>query len=258
LTTPGLTVGLVGFGRFGSLAAKFIAKEAKVLIYDKRKKIGPVSRRRIRWGPLSEVAAQEVVILAVPVSALRDTLRSISPFLRRNSLVLDVCAVKTKPAQWMRAILPAHVTLLGTHPLFGPSSVKRSVRGQRIVLCPIRISDRLLRSVTQVFTSRGLEVIRMAPKAHDKMISETLHMTQLIGRMVGRAGLQRWARSTPMYDSLVGLADVAKEDTLGMFIDLWKFNPYADTSSNALWRAHREIHDLVNTKRKMNRHDIDS
>jgi len=257
LKKPGLTFGLVGYGRFGKLAARLIAKEANVLVHDKRKELGKLPGN-VRQASLPEVAAQSVVILAVPTSALKHSLHAIARFLRPHALVLDVCSVKAKPAGWMRDILPAHVNLLGTHPLFGPSSVTRSVRGHRIVLCPIRISGRMLNTVTQVLTNRGMEVLTMVPRLHDRMIAETLFLTQFIGRMVSRAHLRRWTCSSPTYDKLLKLVEVADRDSLGLLIDLWNFNPFADKSSDALWRAHSEMRDLLNTKKKRDRSEIDS
>lgn len=134
-----VTLGLIGYGRFGRLAARYLARHAPVLVYDKHSRALPSGRGRIRRGSLVDVASQPVVVLAVPISSLRTVLRSIRTHVLPGALIIDVCTVKVKPVQWMKDYLPPSVYLLGAHPLFGPDSDCGTVRGQHIVLCPVRL-----------------------------------------------------------------------------------------------------------------------
>src|SRR5271169_3496620 len=94
------SIGLIGYGRFGRLAARYCAHEAVVHVHDPG--VAVRSSGRIRRASLAHAASQPVVILAVPVSALRGVLRAIRPFVRPGGLVVDVCAVKTLPLEWMK------------------------------------------------------------------------------------------------------------------------------------------------------------
>ena len=230
-------VGLIGYGRFGKLAARFIARRANVLVYDARKRYGRFPSHRIKAASLAEVAAQSIVILAVPISSLQRTLSSLTPSLQPKALIVDACSVKVKPVQWMKQMLPKHVNILGAHSLFGPDSVSRSLRGRTVVLCPVHIPHKLLADVKHVLRKRGLHVLQMTPDEHDRMMAETLLLAQYIGRLVGAAGLKRWDHSTVHYERLMSLVDAAQRDSVQLFKDMWRYNPHASYLKHALARA---------------------
>lgn len=222
-----MTIGLIGYGRFGRLTAKLLARHARVYVYDTRRVRGKSLPRNIEIKPLTIVASQKLVVLAVPISALESALREIRPFVNPGALVLDVCSVKSRPVRWMRHILPHSTNILGTHPLFGPDSVSSSLRGRKIVLCPVRIPEPLLRRVKKVLGGEGLEVSIMTPAEHDRMVAETLLLTQYVGRLVHWTGVQKWRRSTLHYEKLLDLVHVAERDSVELFKDMWNYNPYA-------------------------------
>jgi prephenate dehydrogenase len=235
-----VAVGLVGFGRFGKFIADRIAEESDVFVFDSVRGIRTTSTR-IHSAPLHIVASQSIVLLAVPVSALRTTLRSIRTFVQPSSLIVDVCAVKTKPVEWMKALLPKHVQILGTHPLFGPDSARESLAGHRIYLTPVRISAARLRHVIREMKAQGLLVEILGASKHDKLMAETLLLTQFIGRYVARADLPRHENSTKSYHDLMRIVNIAESDTRELFHDMVRYNPYAKKSIAKLDRAQRKL-----------------
>ncbi len=239
-----LTIGLIGYGRFGALAARHLSKYAPVLVYDRRTRRVPRTRR-IRPANLDLVAAQPVVILAVPISALRESLRAIRQMVTPGALVIDVCTVKAVPVRWMREMLPRSVRILGSHPFFGPDSAQHSLRGHRIVLTPVRIPARMLRTVTSLLQREGLVVVRMTPDRHDRMVAETILLTHYLGRLVHLAGLHRWDHGTRSYANLLGVVDVAMNDTLQLLRDVWSYNAHTASLARSLRRAERKLSRLL-------------
>jgi len=231
-------IGIIGFGRFGNVAARLCARIATVYVYDPRFKRGRVRMAGVSVRSIDEVASQEVVILAVPVSALSSVLSTIAPCVRPGSLIVDVCAVKVLPVQWMKDLLPESVSIIGSHPLFGPDTVHDSAKGHRIVLVPARVTRNALRKAARFLRSHGLVVDLMSADEHDRMIAQTLLVTQFVGRMVGKAQLPVWNGSTRTYQTLRGLVGVAERDSEQLLLDMWKFNPYAPRVSRALLRSH--------------------
>jgi prephenate dehydrogenase len=236
-----VTIGLIGHGRFGKLTAKLLARHANVYVYDSRRIRGQLPARKIQVRPLSVVASQELVVLAVPISALEATLHDIRPFVNPGALVLDVCSVKVQPVRWMRKILPRSSNVLGTHPLFGPDSVSGSLRGRKIVLCPVRIPEPLLRRVCEILKREGLEVSVLTPSEHDRMVAETLLLTQYVGRLIHWTGVQKWKRSTLHFEKLLDLVHVAERDSVELFRDMWNYNPYAARVRRKLDLARRRL-----------------
>jgi prephenate dehydrogenase len=235
-----MTVGMIGYGRFGRLAASWIAREADVFVYDSAGGIAPQSGDRIFPVSLEVAARQEVVILAVPVSLLKGVLREIRTLVAPGSLIIDVCAVKTQPVQWMKRLLPLTAEILGTHPLFGPDSVENSLEGHRIVLCPVRGKPETWNAAVKLLRSYGLVVEIMEPDAHDRMMAETVFLTQCIGRWVDAAGLGDSDSGTVHYKRLRGIVQVARNDSFELLCDMWQYNRHAR-------RVARRLGDSWNT-----------
>ena len=236
-----MTVGLLGYGRFGKLAARYISQHADLLVHDPLHPPGSSGRRRTRFVSLAEAAAQKVLVLAVPVSALEDALRMVRPHVRPGALVIDVCAVKAQPARWMRALLPRNVRILGTHPLFGPDSASRTLNGRTIVLCPVRIPPALFLRVRRILRRKGLITTVMSVGEHDRMAAETIFLTQYLGRMVGQAGLGRWPEVTFNYRNLLTLIGVAQRDSFTLLADMARYSRRGERVVEALKRSQKNL-----------------
>lgn len=232
-----MTIGLIGYGRFGRFAAHHLVRHVKVLVHDPAVQRRPAGERGIVFGSLSEAASQTVVLLALPVSEMKAVLRRIREIVRPGSLVVDLCAVKEQPVRWMKEMLPAGVRILGTHPLFGPDSASRTIRGHHIVLCPVRISRQELDAVRKRLLRAGLVSLVMTARRHDRMMAETILLTQFMGRVVLRASLRRWPAFTDNYRNLLSLVDVARHDTRQLFADMVRFTRHGKVVIRCVGRA---------------------
>ena len=143
-----------------------------------------------RPASLAQVCGLDAVILSVPISAFKQTLSKIGPMLKPDTLVADVCSVKEYPVRWMREQLPETVSILATHPMFGPDSAAESLKNSKIVLCKERIDDRLYNRIKHYLESRGLIVIEASPDEHDRQIAVSLALTHFIGRSLSEFGAE--------------------------------------------------------------------
>ena len=218
-------IGLIGYGRFGKLAARKLKKYFKVCVFD------PQSSKTYEDGlePVSiDVAAgKELVILAVPVNQMPSLLKEIAPLVKPDSLICDVCSVKEQPVQWMLNLLPPYVNILGTHPLFGPDSATINLSGKIIFFCPVRIKREMLEAVRGALTQQSLVVHDLSPTEHDLLMAKTLFITHLVGRSLTNLELPNTIYSTQNYKQLRELISVAENDTDELFIDMFHYNRYA-------------------------------
>lgn len=235
------TIGLIGYGRFGEFVAPLLAGRARVVVYDARRRKPVRYPRGVRKGDISEVARQDVVLLAVPVSEIRGVLLRIRPYLRPGSLVVDVCAAKAAPVRWMTRIVPQGVGILGTHPLFGPDSAAGGLRGLTVVLCPVRIGGVQLSTVLTELHRAGLETIFMNPDDHDRMMAETILLSQYVGRLVNRARATRWPPLTRNYAHLLSIVQTVRNDTVGLFADMVRYNVHGKQLLRRLTAAQRDL-----------------
>lgn len=219
------TMGIVGFGRFGRFAASHLRNYFDLSVFDRDDRLAEAQEIGVRIEPLQKVAKSSIVLLCVPISQIRSVLMEIVPHLVENSLVVDTCSVKGYPVFQMETILPSHVEILGTHPLFGPDSAARGLQGKKIVLCPIRIRD--LSTVKSFLNRLGLNVLISSPQNHDCLMASTQVIVQFLGRAFLEIGLTRQDMATPGYETLINILDVVQNDTWELFRDLQTFNRFA-------------------------------
>jgi len=219
------TLGLIGFGQFGRLAASLLAPTFDIVVCDTAALDGDIRAAGLRPGSLEEAASCEVVVIAVPVSAMEAVFKAISPHLRPGALVVDVGSVKVLPVKWMLESLPAHVDIVATHPLFGPQSARTGLEGQRLVVCPVR-GDRHHR-IVELAQSLGLTPSIATPEEHDREMAYVQALTHLIGRALVNLEIPDEMLKTRSYQHLLDLCGLVGGDSFELFRAIQTQNPYA-------------------------------
>jgi prephenate dehydrogenase len=221
------TIGIIGFGRFSQLMIRHLSKDLAVTVYDRQHRTEAISHLGGHAGSLSETCGQDIVIPAVPISAMKSMLEQIGPLLKPDSIVADVCSVKVYPVKWMMTLLPPQVAILATHPMFGPDSAADALSGRKIVLCRQRIDTERYDCIRQYLQFRELVVIEATPDEHDRQIADSLALTHFIGRSLAEYGAPPLTIDTEGYKRLLHTLETVTNDTWELFVDMHKFNPYA-------------------------------
>ena len=224
IEVPAKTVGIVGFGAFGRLIAEKIKGDFDLRAYDP----ACVGReeRGVRLVSLEEVAACDIIILAAPVSSFTELLTRIAPLCSPGTLILDVGSVKVHPAEIMERVVPDHVEVIATHPLFGPESARHGIKGLKIAICPIRgTSHRPLARYLR--KSLGLEVIMTTPHDHDREAATVQGLTHLIAKVLMAMGPLPTRMTTRSFDLLIEAISMVQNDAPEVFEAIEKANPYA-------------------------------
>ena len=133
-------------------------------------------------------AVADVVVVSVPIDVTEAVIRAVGPHLREDALLMDVTSVKEAPMQAMLEATTASV--VGTHPMFGPSV--HTLQGQRVVICRGR-GDTWADWVAQSFAARGLVITETTATQHDRAMSVvqvlTHFQTQVQGLTLSRLGV---------------------------------------------------------------------
>ena len=238
-------IGIIGFGRFGRLMAGYLAEDFEVKAFNRSDKSAEIKEAGAIPATLAEACGQEVVILSVPISTMRETLKAIAPLLRPDALVVDVCSVKVYPVEWMMTALPPSVSLLATHPMFGPDSAAQSLHDRKIVLCNVRIDDARYQTVKDYLTGKGLNVIETTPEEHDRQIAVSLSLTHFIGRSLEEFGARELIIDTEGYKRLLHILGVVTHDTWQLFMDMHQYNPYARENRQAFMAAMARVEEKL-------------
>ena len=221
-------IGLVGFGRFGKLIIRHLSSDFEFYIYDKKNKKKEIRKNNATPATFNEACRQDIVILAVPISDMENTLKNIKNLLKKNSILIDVCSVKEYPVKLMKSILPKHVQILATHPMFGPDTAADTLDGRKIVLCKVRIQNKIYSQIKRFLESRQLNVIETTPEKHDEEIAKSLVLTHFIGRSLMAMGISNLSIDTQGYKKLMEVLETVKHDTLQLFEDMNKHNRFSN------------------------------
>jgi prephenate dehydrogenase len=238
-------IGILGFGRFGKLMAQYLARDFDVLVYNRSDNADAIIASGAKPASLEEACRQKMIILSVPISVFRVTLETVAPLLNPDALVIDVCSVKEYPVRLMKDLLPEGVSILATHPMFGPDSAADALQGRKIVLCAERINDSVYQKIKSYLMSKGLVVIEATPEAHDRQIAVSLALTHFIGRSLAEFGATPLDVDTEGYQRLLHVLGVVENDTWQLFEDMNTYNPYAAESRSEFMAAVERIHQRL-------------
>lgn len=214
------TLSIIGFGAFGQLIARHLRPHLELSVCD------PC----VRPNDLPQVdparaARADIVVLAVPLPQLEAVLRAIAPHLRPGSTVIDVGSVKVEPARLMLDLLPDHVGIVASHPLFGPASAAGGIAGHRIAWCPLR--GRGHRWLAAFLKAKGLQVILTTPDQHDRDMAVVQGLTHLIARSLSRLGPLPRHMATRSFAMLAEAAAMVQDDSPELLATILKANPHA-------------------------------
>lgn len=223
-----MKVGIIGFGRLGKLIARYLKEDADIIVCDLNDIKSEANELGVEVGTLDEVCACPIVIPFVPISAFEEVIIKIKDKLKAGTLLVDVCSVKELPVESMLKHLAPEIQILATHPMFGPDSARETVFGHKIVLCPVRIEDKLYNDIKRYLNGHGLKVIESTPQEHDRQISHSLVLAHFIGRTLMDTGAERQEIETLGYKRLMKILGVVQNDTWQLFVDMNKYNRFAD------------------------------
>jgi len=259
------TIGIIGFGRFGSLAASILGKQATVFIY--QEKITLEIKKRVKkinahLASLEELANCDYIIIAVPISKTELMIKKLAPIVKPGTLVMDACSVKTYPCQWLKKYLPKDIETMGTHPMFGPVTTKFDFNAQtwvladkQIVLCPLRISEKKLQEIKKFLEGLGLEVIITTPADHDKQNAKTLSLVHFLGRALVKAKIKEQKIFTPGYTDLLKIIPHTASDNWQLFFDMHNYNPFALDIRRKFISACKDLEEKIIKSQSSNEFD---
>ena len=219
-----MTVGVYGMGRFGRLWAELLSRNFRVLAANRSPVADPPEG--VTMVEAEDLGECRALFLCVAISAVPSVLERISPHLRSGQLVADTCSVKLQPVAWMSEALPEGVQILGTHPMFGPDSLRNREGALPLVLSPVRVEGETYATWREHFHALGMDLYEMSPEEHDRQAAYTQGITHLIGRILADFGVPDSKIGTLGYRRLQQVMEQTCNDPYQLFLDLQHYNPY--------------------------------
>ncbi|GAB4579770.1 MAG: hypothetical protein Fur0022_25090 [Anaerolineales bacterium] len=237
-------IGIIGFGRFGRFWAETLAPFHDVWVTDHHQPMNEPTN----YLPLPELCARaDTLFLCVPINQIKQVVQDIQPYLRAGMTVFDTCSVKSYPARVMTESLVevGNLTLIASHPMFGPDSAARGVAGLPIVVWPLAGDREMYRAWVEFFAGLGLVTVEISPDEHDRLAAYSQGITHYMGRVLDELKLRPTPIDTQGFKTLLSLIEQTCNDSLELFHDLQHYNPHTQAMRLALEAALNRVYDRL-------------
>ena len=239
------SVGIIGFGRFGKVLANILQRGFAIKAYDP-KPAGPFPG--VQFLDLDTVLNEKVVFIAVPIRHFESVIADISTKLKKETTLIDVCSVKSYPVNIMLKILPDHIGVIATHPMFGPDSYM-SNSNLKMMINNTRDLHNQYSFWKRFFSDQGIQIIEMTPDQHDRLAAKTQGVTHFLGRMLKEFGIKKTNIDTQGFRDLLDLVGQTCNDTWELYADLQLYNPYTEDMVEKLKASTNKLDNQLNELR---------
>lgn len=231
---------IVGYGRFGRAMAGLLDDGGyTVFATDPQAKV-PAERALPEGG----LAGVRVVIFSVPVLTVDSALAALAPSLGPEQLVIDVSSVRAPAEEAMGRHLGERVPWIGTHPLFGPSSLAMGERPLRVVVCPNPLHPDAASRARALYTSIGCEVLEEGPEEHDRSMAYSHALAFFLAKgLLDIDATDRTRFVPPSYRAILGTVDAVRSDAGHLFYAIESLNPFSAQARSELLAALGRLHD---------------
>ena len=194
----------------------------------------------------------DVVILAVPLISLQETIHSLPIHELKGKLIVEMGVLNQHPKQLMlQAYGDYHdIDLLTTHPMFRVGGLDDDNRDNGETSSPfaaswdnrpgiyakVRISNLgRLESFLKIFEEARCRLVEMSSEQHDGTVADAEFVTHLIGRLLSD---KQMLPPTPVrskeYSALLDVADMTSNDSFDLFFGMFRYNPRAREHLNKI------------------------
>ncbi len=178
-----MKIAILGAGKMGVWFAKFFSSKGYSVVLADRKKEKLAKLKDLNVELTADftraVEGVDQILICVSISGLEEVVKTISPAVTENQLVMDICSIKEAPVQTMHKYIK-NATVLGTHPVFGPGS--NGVKHKAYVLTPTNPKEQAFAEEYKKFLeTEEAHVFVMTPQKHDQLMSVVLGLPHFLG-----------------------------------------------------------------------------
>lgn len=174
------------------------------------------------------------VVIAVPVPAVFDAACALARVVSSSQLVLDVGSVKVEPVAAMSRALGARSPWIGTHPLFGPTSLSRAERPLRVVVCPNPLFPQAAAQARAFYERLSCEVRESTPEDHDRVMARTHVLSFFVAKGLLAIGAGDEPFAPPSFQAMARTLESVRGDAGHLFAAIQRSNPFAAAARRAL------------------------
>lgn len=165
---------------------------------------------RYELDPARAVAEADVVVVGVPLGAMRAVFTAIAPALKPTAIVTDVGSAKATVVADAQAAFGSRSTFVPGHPIAGTekSGVEASFaelfQRRKVILTPLPETDPAATAMVRaLWEAAGAQVLEMSVAHHDEVLAATSHLPHLLAYGLVDT-LSRWDDSSEIFQYAAG------------------------------------------------------
>lgn len=282
-------VAIIGIGLIGAsiaLAARHHKSESRIALYDRDEAVRKTAQDlnigdEICADSAACVADADLVILAVPVGAMKAVMNEIKDHLKQGAIITDTGSTKRSVIRDIGPLIPNTCHLVAGHPLAGtefsgPEAGFPSLfDGRYWLIIPGETPQEKVSQLEQFLSALGAMTEQMGADYHDRILALTSHLPHLIAyTIVGTAtDLEQDLKNDVIRFSASGFRDftrIAASDPVmwrDVFINndeailemLQRFNEDLSYLQRAIrWKEGDKLFELFSQTRDIRRSIIDA
>jgi len=129
----------------------------------------------------------DLVVLAIPASAVRKQIKMILPFIKKQMIITDICSVKHNVVKDSEKLIGERAYFIGSHPMtgsekFGFSNFIRNLYDHTpcIITPTINTSKTALSKLKNFWKSLNTNIFIMNPREHDLNVALVSHLPHVL------------------------------------------------------------------------------
>ncbi len=137
--------------------------------------------------PAEAARGADLIVLAVPIVTMRETLAAIISHCAPDAVITDVGSVKGWVVRELEPMIPRGVSLVAAHPVAGKETTGAAAadenlfRDRRVIVTPSARSTRdAIAKIENLWRATGARVERLDPDEHDELLARASHLPQLV------------------------------------------------------------------------------
>lgn len=238
------SIGIIGHGKFGKLLESLLEKifsSVQIKIYSRNETIDSK-----KFFILDEVIKSDLIIPAVPIESFEEIIKTIAKDINLEAIVMDVCSVKEYPVKVMKDNLPVGVTIIASHPLFGPGTIEKlgSFDNLKVVMSFVSGNKNKFKEIKSAFMNH-LEVIEMNPEDHDKVMAKSQFIAHLTAGVLNNLSFSESVADTKSVVILHEFMAMIHPDPM-LLKDIFQYNSHCMVELEQFKNANKSVIELLN------------
>ena len=177
---------------------------------------------------MQETAECDYVMLGYPAKYIEQLCKDISQYVQKDTVLFDICSVKTPAVSAMLRYLPKDCHIIATHPIFWPQSGKNGIEGLTCVMSEIQGISERYNILKDIFWQKlWLKICEMSPEEHDREMAYIQGITHFIGRSLKKMRIPNSNLATCSYNDLRKSSETVGYDSDELFLSIQNDNPFA-------------------------------